>query len=132
VTPFFDTNVLLYLLSDNQAKAERIETLLESSGVISVQVLNEFASVALSKKAVNVRELRETLSILRAVCVVKPLDVETHERGLAVAERYQFSIYDSMTVAAALQAGCSVLYTEDLNAGQKIEQLTICNPFAPV
>jgi predicted nucleic acid-binding protein len=123
---------LLYHLSDNQAKAERTETLLESGGVISVQVLNEFASVALGKKAVNVRELRETLSILRAVCVVKPLDVETHERGLDVAERYQFSIYDSMIIAAVLQARFSVLYTEDLSAGRRIDQLSICNPFAPV
>ncbi|MGH9551671.1 MAG: PIN domain-containing protein [Terriglobales bacterium] len=105
--------------------------LLESGGVISVQVLNEFASVALGKKAVNFREVREILSILGAVCVVKPLDVETHERGLNVAERYQFSIYDSMIIAAALQAGCSILYTADLSSGQRIEQLTISNPFAP-
>jgi predicted nucleic acid-binding protein len=130
VEPFFDTNVLLYLLSGNQAKAERTQTLLEAGGVISVQVLNEFASVALGKKAVNFREVREILSILRAVCVVKPLDVETHERGLDVAERYKFSIYDSMIIAAGLQAGCSILYTEDLSSGQRIEQLTISNPFA--
>jgi predicted nucleic acid-binding protein len=131
VEPFFDTNVLLYLLSSNEANAEHTQTLLESGGVISVQVLNEFASVALGKKAVNFREVREILSILRAVCVAKPLDIETHERGLPVAERYQFSIYDSMIIAAALQAECSTLYTEDLSSGERIEQLTITNPFAP-
>jgi len=130
--PFFDTNVLLYLLSDDGVKAERAQILLEAGGVISVQVLNEFASVALGKKAVNFREVREILSILRGVCAVKPLDVETHELGLDVAERYRFSIYDSMIVAAALKAGCSTLYTEDLSSGRRIEQLTISNPFAPV
>ena len=130
--PFFDTNVLLYLLSDDDAKAERAQILLESGGVISVQVLNEFASVALGKKAVDFREVREILSILRAVCAVKTLDVETHELGLDVAERYRFSIYDSMIIAAALKAGCSTLYTEDLSSGQRIEQLTISDPFAAV
>jgi len=128
--PFFDTNVLLYLLSHNKAKAERAQTLLESDGIISVQVLNEFASVAIRKRAVNWREVREILSVLRAVCAVKSLDVETHELGLDVAERYRFSIYDSMIVAAALRAGCSILYTEDLRSGQRIEQLTISDPFA--
>lgn len=128
--PFLDTNVVLYLLSGDEAKAERAELLLESGGVISVQVLNEFASVALGKKAVDFREVREILSILRAVCTVKPLDLETHELGLDVAERYRFSIYDSMIVAAALKAGCTILYTEDLKAGQTIEQLTISNPFS--
>lgn len=76
--------------------------------------------------------MREILSILRAVCAVRPLDIETHKLGVDVAERYRFSIYDSMSIAAALQAGCSILYTEDLSSGQKIKQLTICNPFAPV
>jgi predicted nucleic acid-binding protein len=132
VDPFFDTNVLLYLLSGDEAKAHRTQILLEAGGVISVQVLNEFASVALGKKALNFREMREILSILRAVCTVKPLDVETHELGVDVAERHHFSIYDSMIIAAALQAGCSILYTEDLSSGQKIRELTICNPFAPV
>ena len=132
VDPFFDTNVLLYLLSGHESKAQRTQTLLESGGVISVQALNEFASVALGKKAVDFREVREILSILRAVCAVKPLDLETHALGLDVAERYHFSIYDSLIIAAALRAGCSILYTEDLSSGQKIEQLTICNPFAPV
>jgi predicted nucleic acid-binding protein len=62
-----------------------------------------YSSSRLAINAVSFRELREILSILRAVCAVKP-DVETHERGLDVAERYQFSIYDSM-IAAALQSG---------------------------
>lgn len=128
--PFFDTNILIYLLSEDQAKAERAQALLESGGVISVQVLNEFASVALRKKAATFREVRDILSILREVCSVEPLDIETHDLGLDLAERYQFSIYDSLIIAAAIRSGCSILYTEDLKAGQTIEQLRICNPFA--
>lgn len=128
---FFDTNVLLYLISEDITKADRAETLLALGGVISVQVLNEFAAVALRKQAVNFTELRQILATIRAVCVVKPVDIETHELGLNLAERHRFSINDGLIIAAALRAGCSLLYTEDLHDGQTIEQLTIRDPFTP-
>jgi predicted nucleic acid-binding protein len=127
---FFDTNVLLYLLSKDMAKADRAEVLLASGGVVSVQVLNEFTSIASRKLAMTIPEIREILSTIRAMCIVKPLDIETHELGLDMAERYGFSIYDALIVAAAMRGGCSVLYTEDLQQGQVIDQLTIQNPFA--
>jgi predicted nucleic acid-binding protein len=127
---FFDTNVLLYLLSDDATKADRAESLLATGGVISVQVLNEFAAVAVGKKTVDFTELKEILSAIRIACAVRPLDIETHELGLDIAERYRFSIYDSLIIAAALHARCSVLYSEDLHHGQTIEQMTIRNPFA--
>ena len=126
---FFDTNILLYLISEDITKADRAETLLALGGVISVQVLNEFAAVALRKQAVNFTELRQILATIRAVCVVKPVDIETHELGLNLAERHRFSIYDGLIVAAALRAGCPLLYTEDLHDGQTVEQLTIRDPF---
>ena len=93
-------------------------------------VLNEFASVASRKLAMTIPEIREILSTIRAVCIVKPLDIDTHELGLDMAERYGFSIYDGLIVAAAMRAGCSILYTEDLRQGQVIDQLTVRNPFA--
>ena len=127
---FFDTNVLLYLLSRDTAKADRAEVLLASGGVVSVQVLNEFASVALRKLAMTIRDIRVILSAIRDICLVKSLDIETHELGIDMAERYGFSIYDGLIVAAATRAGCSILYTEDLQEGQVIDQLTIRNPFA--
>ena len=126
---FFDTNVLLYLLSKDAAKADRAEALLASSGVVSVQVLNEFASVASRKLAMTIAEIREILSTIRAACAVIPLDIETHDLGLDIAERHRFSIYDALIVAAAVRAGCAILYTEDLQQGQVIEKLQIRNPF---
>jgi predicted nucleic acid-binding protein len=126
---FFDTNVLLYLLSADATKADRAEQLLTAGGLVSVQVLNEFASVAAGKLAMPLVEIREILSTIRAVCNVKPLDVETHELGLELAERYRYSIYDSMVLAAALRAGCSTVFSEDFQHGQKIDRLTIINPF---
>ena len=128
---FFDTNVLLYLISEDAAKAERAEALLAEGGTVSVQVLNEFAAVAQRKRAMSFGEIRDLLATVRAVCAVAPLDLETHDRGLDLAERYRFSIYDGLILAAALHAGCRVLYTEDLQDGQRIDGLTIRNPFAP-
>ncbi len=126
---FFDTNILLYLLSKDAAKADRAEAFLASGGIVSVQVLNEFASVACRKLAMTIPEVREILSTIRAVCIVKPLDIETHELGLDMAERYRFTIYDGLIVASAVRAGCTVLHTEDMQHGQSIDQLTIRNPF---
>lgn len=128
---FFDTNVLLYLLSEDAAKADRSEDLLADGGVISAQVLNEFAAVASRKLGLAWPEIRELLGTAQSLCRVEPLTIATHERGLALAERYGFAVYDSLIVSAALLAGCSVLWTEDLQDGQQVDdQLTVKNPFA--
>jgi len=127
---FFDTSVLLYLLSDDTVRANRIETLLGARGVISVQVLNEFAVVALRKLKMPLNEVREILDTIRAVCAVEPITVETHDRGLAVFERHSFSFYDSILVATALISGAKTLYSENLQHGQIIDRrLRVTNPF---
>jgi predicted nucleic acid-binding protein len=127
---FFDTNVLLYLLSSDEEKADLAEAALADGGVISVQVLNEFAAVASRKLRMAWPEIREVLGTIRAITRVVPLTVQTHDRALAIAERHGFTIYDSLIVAAALAAGCSVLLSEDLQDGQRIEdRLEIRNPF---
>ena len=126
---FFDTNVLLYLLSEDVTKADRVGELLSIGGVVSVQVLNEFAAVAAGKLAMEYSEIREILSTIRLLCSVKTLELETHDLGLELAERYRYSIYDSLILAAALRAGCSTLFSEDFQSGQTIESLTIRNPF---
>ena len=127
---FFDTNILLYLVSGDAPKANRAEQLVAQGGVISVQVLNEFAAVAAGKKGLQFAKIRESLSAFRALFMVVALDIETHELGLDIAERYRVAIYDSLIVAAALRGGCTTLYTEDLQHRQVIERLTIRNPFA--
>lgn len=126
---FFDTNILLYLLSSDAAKADAVEALLAEGGSISVQVLNEFASVASRKLGMSWSEVKDALGSIRAVCEVEPLGVATHDHALEIAARYGFSIYDAMIVASALGAGCETLYSEDLQDGQVIEKLTIRNPF---
>lgn len=127
---FFDTSALLYLLSADSRKADRIEGLLAAGGTISVQVLNEFSAVALRKLAMPLPEVREILATVRAVCRVEPVTTETHDRALVILERYGFAFYDSVLIAAALIAGCRRLYCEDLQHGQLIDrQLRVINPF---
>ena len=131
VRPFVDTNVLLYLLSDDVAKAERAEALLRGRAVISVQVLNEFANVARRKLQLGWPEVEQALVDVRRFCEVRPLTLETHERGIALAARYQLSVYDAMIVAAAVEAGCATLASEDFSAGQRLDgRVTVRNPFA--
>ena len=131
VDAFFDTNVVLYLFSADTAKADRAEALLAAGGLISVQVLNEFAAVARRKLGMTWREVRDVTAQLRAVLRVAPLTVETHEHGVRVAQRLGLSIYDGTIVASALLSGCAILYTEDLQDGQFIDaQVRVRNPFS--
>jgi len=130
VRDFFDTSILLYLLSEDFDKAERVEHLLAERGTISVQVLNEFAAVALRKLRIPLGDVREILDTVRAVCSVEAVTVATHDRGLAIHERYRFSLYDSILVSSALIVGAKVLYSEDLRHAQVIDgQLKVINPF---
>lgn len=130
VDSFFDTSVVLYLLSSDARKADRVEGLLAAGGAISVQVLNEFAAAARRKNALSWSEVRETLHAVRAVCVTHAVTEETHDRGVEIGERYGFSLYDSTIVAAALVAGCKTLFSEDLQHRQVIDgRLTVRNPF---
>jgi len=109
---FFDTNVPLYLLSGNIALAARAEALLAGGGAVSVQVLNEFASVTSKKLRMTWIEIGELLAGIRASCEVIPLTVDVHKLGLAIAERHKLSVYDGMIWAAAMLSECSILYSE--------------------
>lgn len=127
---FIDTNVLLYLLSGDTAKADCADRVVHAGGTISVQVLNEFAAVASRKLKMSNREICEVLAAVGAVCLVVPLTEETHILGMQVSKRYRLSIYDAMIVAAALEAGCKTLWSEDMHHGLVVEKrLVIQNPF---
>ena len=128
---FFDTNVLIYLASADLAKAERAEALIGEGGTISVQVLNELANVARRKMALTWPETHALLGLMRELLSVEPLTLEVHETGLALAERYNLSLYDAMIAAAALHADCDTLWSEDMQDGMVIEgRVRVVNPFA--
>ena len=129
--PFLDTNVLLYLLSGDRPKADKAEALLAARAIVSVQVLNELANVAVRKLGLTWRELSELIEAVRAGCEVQPLTEEVHDQARELAERYRLSFHDASIVSSALEAGCRVLYSQDMQNGFKVERtLTIRNPFA--
>jgi len=128
--PFLDTNVILYLLSEDMTKADRAEALLAQGGTVSVQVLNEAANVMTRKLKMDLDEVGDILAGVRHFCEVVPVTIEIHVQALAITRRFGFSIYDSLIVSAAIAAKCAVLYSEDLQHGQQVgDQLTIINPF---
>jgi len=127
---FFDTTVLVYLIASGDPSTQVAEPLLAKGGMISVQVLNEFANVATRKMRLSWQETERALTAIRAFCgPPMSLAVATHDSALHIAKRYRFHIYDSLIIASAIDAGCSVLYSEDMQHGQVINSLTIRNPF---
>ena len=128
---FFDTNVLVYILGQKDERTTVAEALVAAGGVVSVQVLNELASVARRKLGMTWEEVGEALGAIRILCPSPvPLTIETHDAGLRIAAQYGFHIYDALVAAAALAADCTTLYSEDLQDGQVIDgRLTIRNPF---
>ena len=127
---FADTNVVLYLLDDGP-KADRAEAILAQGPRISVQVLNETLVNCRRKAGLSWEETATFLGGIRSLCPVEDLTSQTHDVGRALAERYGLSIHDAMIVASALMAGCTTLWSEDMQNGLLIEgQLRIVNPFA--
>jgi len=128
---FFDTNVLLYAVAENDPRSAQAEELLAAGGVLSVQILNEFVSVARRKILMSWSDVTEALEAFRVLCPSPlPITMEIHEAALKIAEKHGYNIYDALVVAAALETGCATLYSEDLHSGQTISsQLTIRNPF---
>jgi predicted nucleic acid-binding protein len=131
VKAFFDTNLLIYAVAEGDPRSAQAEELLASGGVLSVQVLHEFISVARRKILMSWSEVAQALDAFRILCPSPlPITVETHESALRIAARHDYNIYDALVIAAALEAGCATLYSEDLHDGQTIDgRLTIRNPF---
>ena len=116
-------------MSGDTEKADRADELLTIGGVVSVQVLNEFAHVTRRKFKAPWEAVRAGLAAIEASVSIEPITLEAHERGLELAERYRFNIFDGLLLASAEQAGCAVVYSEDMQHGQVIGGLTIRNPF---
>jgi len=131
---FIDSNVVLYSLSKDASKQRRALELLASGGLISTQVLGEVANVMRRKLGYQVPAIRGVLLRLIGDCRLHPLAPSTVLRALDIAQQFGFSYYDSLIVAAAQEAGCDTVYSEDLQHGQVVGPgLTVINPFlAPV
>ena len=134
---FLDTNIFVYSFDEaSPGKQARAQELIEDSikaniGLISFQVVQEFFNVALSKFVVplSLPDAEVYLAmVLRPLCRVNS-SVSLYDTALKLKGRFKFSFYDSLIVAAALQANCSILYSEDFQDGLRVENLRIKNPF---
>jgi predicted nucleic acid-binding protein len=129
MTAFFDTNVLVYAVAGDrrQLAADRV---LAQGGLVSAQVLNEFANVAHKKLRKSWIEIEYAIArFCDIVDAVVPLTRTINAAAINLARDHSFSFYDALIVAAALEAGCDTLFTEDMQDGRVLGGLTIRNPF---
>ncbi|KQY19932.1 PIN domain-containing protein [Rhizobium sp. Root482] len=133
IPPLLDTNILIYALTDDR-RAAQAHLLLSKPFIISVQALNEFANVARRKLGMNWAEIQAaTDDICTLATAIVPLDRECNARALDLAARYNFSVFDALMIAAALQAGSGQCLSEDMQHGLQVDgRLTILNPFLDV
>ncbi len=138
VDSFIDTNVFIYLFDETSVEKSRIaeeliqQALENGSGCISYQVVQETLNIVTRKLKASPEEARRLLdNVLEPLWRVNPSRV-LFRRGLELQSRYKFGFYDSLIIAAALDAGCRILYTEDLQHGQQVEGVTIINPFQTI
>jgi predicted nucleic acid-binding protein len=125
-----DTNVLVYAFTTDP-RAAAAQALLERGCLVSVQALNEFTNVARRRLGMTWHEVREALSAIRTLCrTILPIDLETHEDALRIAEHHGLSFFDALMISTALRAGCDTLWSEDMQDGMAIDgRLRIVNPF---
>jgi predicted nucleic acid-binding protein len=126
---FIDSNVILYLLSADSAKADRAEFILNQGAIISVQVLNEITSVCLRKLKMPWEEIDALLLAVKATCEILPLTLRSHEKAVQLAKRYSLSFYDAHICALAVLSGAESVLSEDMQDGLSIEGIHVCNPF---
>lgn len=134
---FLDTNIIVYAYESEDLNKQKIAKELIIKGVsnntasISYQVIQEFVNVATKKFKSPIKWSDCQLFIDRSLALI--WDVNPNKEliysAINIAERWKYSFYDSLIIAAALEAGCSSLYSEDLQHKQKIYSVQIINPF---
>jgi predicted nucleic acid-binding protein len=126
---FFDTNVLVYVVTADPRK-QQAARILRAGGTASVQVLNEFANVAHKKLQHDWARIEYALNQFRSsIEAILPLTLDTHAAALIIARDNGLAFYDALIVASAVEGGCDTLYTEDMQHGRTIGGVTIHNPF---
>lgn len=128
---FLDTNILIYA-QQSGPKGDAARALLAEGGVVSVQVLNEFAAVSARKFGRGWPEIGAALDdILAVLAPPVPLTLSIHTGARALAAAHGVSFYDALIISAAREAGCDTLYSEDLQASRRFGPTQIVNPFIP-
>ncbi|GHV91066.1 twitching motility protein PilT [Spirochaetia bacterium] len=131
VKAFVDTNVIGYLYSktDLDKKKMALDAINFYDCIISTQVLNEFCNISIKKFHRSVPEILKAINEIYSACAVILLEPETIKHAMEIHKRYQYSYYDSLIVASALEQDCDYLLSEDMNDGQVIGKMAIKNIF---
>ena len=127
---FFDSNVLIYAYTQAAEKTARARELLSLGGIVSIQALNETANTLRRRFFTDWPHIGQIVDSILSTCPnPMPLGLATHRAASRICERHGFSFYDGLILASAQEAGCEVLYTEDLQHGQVVQGVRIVNPF---
>jgi predicted nucleic acid-binding protein len=129
VKRFFDTNILVYAQTED-VRAAKARELIAAGGVISVQILNEFANVLRKKLNRSWDDISAaSADIEAALGPARPLTIDLHRQALGIAGNRSLSFFDALIIASAAEAGCDTLLTEDMQTGAKISGVQLVNPF---
>ncbi len=132
---FLDTNILIYPFDNSNSRKQTVcsnflsQILISAEPVISTQTLGEFFNVTVRKLNFSKQDAMFEVQKLAETFPVYEIKTENVLHAMQISKSTQFSYWDSLILAMAIDTGCSVLYTEDLNHGQEIEGVKIVNPF---
>jgi predicted nucleic acid-binding protein len=129
---FIDTNILIYAYSEEEIKRERSLALIKgNNSIISIQVINEFVNVIKKKFKKNNEEVLEALEEIEASFFIwDKFNIDLTKKAINLSEKFNYSYYDCLILAAALNSNCSIVYSEDMHHNHLIEEkLKIVNPF---
>ena len=133
---FLDTNILVYAYDQHEPRKQSIAQNLITDGIeqenllVSVQVLGEFFNVVTRHipQPMTSDQAQEIISII-SYLPVQEIDLAMVNRAIDIHKRYQISYWDALIVSAAERAGCTLILSEDLNAGQAYHDIVVRNPF---
>ncbi len=126
---FLDSNIFLYAYSAN-AKTPIAQAEIAKGGYASVQVFSETANIMRNKMRRSWEEVEEKLAFMEELVEeILPLTRALQKKAFLLAKSHQLNIYDSLIIAAALQANCDELLSEDMQHGRRFDGLVIRNPF---
>jgi len=128
---FCDSNILLYAFGNQDFKKKKIASkiLLDEKCIISVQVINEVSNIMIKKLNFSNSQIEQFIHACYQRYLIVALDETLFTTACNIRENYNISYYDSLIVSSAINASCSILYSEDMHHNLKIDLLTIINPF---
>ncbi len=133
---FLDTNVLVYANDERDPRRRELALTMiavvagDKNGCVSTQVLAEYSAVAFRKLHQSPSVIDEQVTFFAESFAVVQVSTELIRRAIELKTSHPVSFYDGLILAAAESAGCEVLYSEDLNAGQIYAGVRVVNPFA--